>query len=937
MENFYQCFAETARRYGTAVAVEVQRRDALETFTYSQLLEMAEAAAARLAAQGVSPGDRCVLLADNDAQWCAAYLGIFRLGAIGVPMDTNYSPKQIAALLRDCGSKVVVTTARFRPGVCEALAQSGVACKVAMLDEVAATAAGDPRASESTSPARREDVALILYTSGTTSDPKGVVLTHGNLLAERESILASLEVGERDTILGVLPLFHALPQLANLLLPFTVGARVVFLETVNTTELLRALEERGITIFCCVPQFFYLIHARLLQQLAAAGRAQRAAFRTLLGFNGWLRERLRVNAGGVFFRRVHRVLGSRMRLLVTGGSRFDPAIGRDLFRMGFDILQAYGLTECTAAATLLRLGDPRVDTVGQPMPGIEVRIAAPEASASGEGGDGEVLIRGANVMQGYYNRPAVNAETLRDGWLYSGDLGRFEASGHLRITGRKKDVIILSSGKNIYPEEIEAHYLQSPYIKELCVMGLQRPGEPAAERLHAVVTPDFEVMRERKVLNTREILRYEIDNLGIKLPSHKRILSYEIWTDALPRTTTRKLKRFEIARHRAEMAQSAQTTAAPQRPALDPADAAWAAQPEVARALEAVREAGRKKIAGDIHPDANIELELGLDSMERVELLTHLEQMFGTTVTEEVMQKIYTVRELVAAVIPAGGATASGAVVGGGDSWARLLGGGPGGVPEDDAQLCGLLEPKLVPIGIMYIATHAAALVARLLLGCRATGTERLPDEGACLVCPNHESFLDPFLLVGTLPWKTFRRLFFVGASEYFATPLSAWLARKVNIVPVDPDTNLVGAMQAGAFGLRHGKVLVLFPEGERTVDGEVKNFKKGAAILSLHTRARIVPVALRGFFEVWPRGRSFAWKKFLPGSGARIRVRFGAPLALGPALPEGCTLREAEARYATATTELRDAVVAMWKESGRKEDARMKPGATVGIEGRDV
>jgi long-chain acyl-CoA synthetase len=935
MQNFYECFAETVRRHGGALAVEVQRRDALESFTYTQLEGMAEAAAARLEAQGLAPGERCALLADNDAHWCATYLGVLRLGAVGVPLDTNYSPKQIAALLRDCGAKIVVTTPRYRSSVCEAVAQCGGACQVLQLAELAAPAAGGPCSGGSVGPARREDPAVILYTSGTTSDPKGVVLTHGNLLAERESVFEIINVDERDTILGVLPLFHALPQLANLLLPFVVGARVVFLETVNTTELLRALEERGISIFCCVPQFFYLIHARVMQQVEAAGRAQRAAFRTMLRLNGWLRGRLGMNAGPLLFRRVHRVMGSRMRLLITGGSRFDPGIGQDLFRMGFNILQAYGLTECSGAATVNRPGDPQVDSVGQALPGVEVRIAPPDASMPGV--DGEVLIRGPIVMPGYFNRPAVNAEILRDGWLYTGDLGTLDASGRLRITGRKKDVIVLSSGKNIYPEEVEAHYAQSPYIKELCVMGLERPGEPAAERLHAVVVPDFEVMRERKVVNTREILRYEIDSLSIRLPGHKRILSYEIWTDVLPRTTTRKLKRFEIARRRAENARTAEATAAP-RPPLGPAEAAWAAQPEVARALEAVREACKHKVAGDIRPDANIELELGLDSMERVELLTHLEEIFGTKVPDEVTQKIYTVRDLISALVPAeGGGEAGGSAAAGGDVWARLLGAGPGGIPKDDAELCGLLKQKAVPTAIAFVATHTATMVARLLLGLRVAGIERLPDEGACVLCPNHESYLDPFLLVGTLPWKTFRRLFFVGASEYFATPLRAWLARQVKIVPVDPDTNLVRAMQAGAFGLQHGKVLILFPEGERTVDGEIKKFKKGAAILSLHLRAPIIPVALRGLFEIWPRGRSFAWKKFLPGSGARIRVRFGAALAPGPVLPEGVTLRDAEARYAAATAELRDAVAAMWNEIGRKEDARLKPGATGWSEGRNV
>src|SRR6185312_12171873 len=224
---------------------------------------------------------------------------------------------------------------------------------------------------------------------------------------------------------------------------------------------------------------------------------------------------------------------------------FDPKIGRDLEDMGFNVLQAYGLTETSGAASLTPPGRNVLGSVGPALPGSEIRIAPSQQGSD----DGEILIRGPIVMKGYYNRPDATAEVIKDGWLHTGDLGYLDASGNLFVTGRSKDVIVLSSGKNVYPEEIEAHYLQSPLIKELCVMGLEsRPGEPVAERLHAVIVPNFEVLRERKVVNAREVLRFDIEGLSAQLPSTKRILSYDIWQEDLPRTTTRKLKRFEIRR-----------------------------------------------------------------------------------------------------------------------------------------------------------------------------------------------------------------------------------------------------------------------------------------------------------------------------------------------------------------------------------------------------
>ena len=302
--------------------------------------------------------------------------------------------------------------------------------------------------------------------------------------------------------------------------------------------------------------------------------------------------------------------------------------------------------------------------------------------------------------------------------------------------------------------------------------------------------------------------------------------------------------------------------------------------------------------------------------MERVELLTHLEQIFGTEVPDEVAQRIYTVRELIEAVRPQGEAAAKlGAA---GDVWAKLL----AEVPEDGLHLKDLLTPRWHVAVFMFVLLRACYGLCWLLLGFRVTGRQHLPvlrprAEGpqhpSFIISPNHQSYLDPFLLVAVLPFRVFRKLFFVGASEYFTTPLMRWVAKQINVVPVDPDTNLLRAMQAGAFGLRNGLVLILFPEGERSIDGTVKKFKKGATILSTHLEAPIVPVAMDGVYDLWPRNRPFNWRALLPGSGVRMRLTFGPPLPPPPKLPEPVTFKQAEAHYAGATEALRSAVSQMW------------------------
>jgi long-chain acyl-CoA synthetase len=901
MANFAGRISDVARRMPGQPAIERLHDDGrLDVMSYGELEDLAGRIAAWLVASGMGRGDRIAILADNDARWIAAYLGALRIGAVAVPLDTAYKAGQVATVLAHAGARLVFTTPRYLEAAASGAGRAGDVAVVLLSGQAAgitdATVFDHQHDIPAVAPADDDAMAVMLFTSGTTADPKGVVLTHGNLEAERQAAFAVVTVTEEDAILGVLPLFHALAQMANLLLPLAVGARVVFLETISSSALVAALGSRDITIFACVPQFFYLIHDRVTAEVARKGRLARALVRGLISANVVVRDRTGMNPARRVFARIHRPLGTRMRLFVTGGSKFDAGVSRDLYGLGFTILNAYGLTETSGGATIVRPGDRFNASVGQPLPGVEVRILPRDRAAADEDGsdDGEVLIRGPIVMREYFNRPDATSESLRDGWLHTGDLGRLDADGRLYITGRKKEIIVLSSGKNLYPEELEAHYRQSAFLKELCVLGLSRPGEPAAERLHAVVVPDEDVLRARGIVNLKELLRFEIESLSVALAPHKRILSYDIWMEPLPRTTTGKIRRHEVERRVREQAASRTDEIAP----VAGADAEWAAQPGHAAALALI--AGRLGKAA-VRPDANLELDLGLDSMERVELLTQLEQHQGTHVAPETRATIFTVRQLVDAVRAAASTGARGSAAdaesAGELPWDTLL-----SAPDDPAMARDLGRRRPVAAPLFFVIVKTAGLAARLLVGFRHSGSANLPAKGPYIISPNHQAYLDPFFVAAALPYRAFRDLFFVGASEYFETPLARWFARLANLIPVDPDANLVRAMQAGATGLRLGKVLVLFPEGERSIDGGVKKFRKGAPILSAHLDAPIVPVALDGLFDLWPRGRSFQWRALWPGRRRPVRVEFGPPI------------RSERGAYAESTAALRAAVAAMFE-----------------------
>lgn len=419
-------------------------------------------------------------------------------------------------------------------------------------------------------------------------------------------------------------------------------------------------------------------------------------------------------------------------------------------------------------------------------------------------------------------------------------------------------------------EEIEAHYCKSAFVKEVCVLGS-----------HAVVVPDMEQMRRRKVANVGDLLRFELEGLSHLLPPDQRAGGYEIWFDPLPRTPAQQIDRPEVERRVRER----QRTARAPEAVLSDAERAWLAEPHVAAALPLIR--ARAQREARIRPDANLEIDLGLDSMERVELLMELEQRFGVTFATP--SEILTVRELVDAIdrpksLPPQEAAWS--------PWTSIL--------RDLPEMNWLLRKRTFAAPLLWLLLP---IVRMLLMRVRVTGLDNLPQSGGYILTPNHQSYVDPFVLCSVLPYRAFSHVFFLGAPEYFETPLTRWVARTVNLVPVDPDSNLLPAMRAGAFGLTHGKILILFPEGERSIDGTVKKFKKGAAILAQHLGVPVVPVALKGIHELWPRNGGVNWRRVAPWSGHRVSIEIGEPLSF----PAGANYNESAMR-------LRTRVNAMWE-----------------------
>jgi long-chain acyl-CoA synthetase len=486
-----------------------------------------------------------------------------------------------------------------------------------------------------------------------------------------------------------------------------------------------------------------------------------------------------------------------------------------------------------------------------------------------------VLIRGGVVFKGYYKNPDATREAFtEDGWFRSGDLGRLDADGHLYIVGRAKDVIVLPSGKNVHPEDVEAHYLRSPLVEELAVIGVSDADALAgSERLAAVVVPNFEYLRQAKIANSKEAIRHGLDNLGRELPEYQRVRDYIIRTEPLPRTATRKIKRFELAKL---LAYGNGTGRLSDHKTWDLSDLDKdLLDSSVGKAVVAAIKNNSKDVDGAIHPAMNLEIDLGLDSLARAETFAALEHAFSTEFEAEEAAAALTVKDVIDLVERHGGSQVSNVAV---DlDWGQIVAAADASVPEIEPVLKN--RPLFAPFA--WGVYKCFYLMFRLLFRLEVQGLENLTSlkrdtrtneiESTFLVCPNHQSFLDPFVVCSNYPLWLFRNTFHVGASEFWEGRFMRWLARLLHVVPVNPDTELMRAMRAGAAGLKNGKILHIYPEGERAFDGGLHDFKKGAVILAAELDRPIVPVALDGLYNVWPR---HSWRFRL----AKVKVRFGQP-----------------------------------------------------------
>lgn len=521
------------------VAFRIKRDGDYVEFTRGEVAQRAAVLGAHLASVGVQPGDRVGLLSDNQPEWGMAYLSIVGHGMTAVPIDRLLKPGEYQRILEDSGARAIIVSGGFIEDVRKIKDSLPNLEHILHLEDtvhqeqngVAPDYVADP-----------DDLAVLIYTSGTTGQPKGVMLSHKNIMSNVVSCTQSISFSRGDNFLSVLPMHHTFECTAGFLAPIYQGATVTYVGSLKSRDIIDTMRDTQATIMLAVPLLYEKMHAGILRKI----KTQPPHLKTILNLSMSIvkvAEKFNKKIGHAVFRSLREKGGfGSIRFFVSGAAALPPEVAQGFERLGMVILQGYGLTEASPVVSVNRFGSPKHDSVGPVISGVEVKVLNPD-----ETGVGELMFRGDNVMLGYYNNTEATEEVLKDGWLYTGDSGWVDEDGHIHIAGRLKNVIVTKAGKNIYPEEIEGELSLSPYIAEVLVFGAVKASS-GEEYVKAIVVPDYEYL-EQENMDTDEaflttLLDQEIRERCANLADYKRVKEFELRKEEFPKTSTRKIKRF---------------------------------------------------------------------------------------------------------------------------------------------------------------------------------------------------------------------------------------------------------------------------------------------------------------------------------------------------------------------------------------------------------
>jgi long-chain acyl-CoA synthetase len=807
-------------RSGRETAYLQRRGYRTARWSYRQVAELAFRFARELDARAITKGDRVLLWGPNSAEWVAAFLGCALRGAVVVPMDDVATPDFALRVHQQVGAKLLVCSR-------EHVQQSIPTLALEDLPEALAT---QSPASYPTAEVEPADTLEIVFTSGTTAEPKGVVITHGNVLAN----VAPLELEIRKYLkyerwvhpvrfLNLLPLSHVFGQFLGIFLPPLMGGTVIFQDSFKPAEVIATIHRKRVSLLVAVPRVLQSLKEKIERDLEDEGCSEnfRQQFRVAEGKHFLLRWWI--------FRRIHRQFGWKFWAFISGGAALDRDTEEFWGRLGYAAIQGYGLTETTSLISVnhpFRLGK---GSIGKVLAGREIKLAP----------DGEILVRGGGVATGYWNGSDLHPVASEDGWYRTGDVGELDAEGNLYFKGRKKDVIVTPAGMNVYPDDLEAALRRQPEVKDVVVIALPRNGN--AEPCPAIILRDAGADPDGIVKRANE-----------SLAEYQRMHTWVVWPEEdFPRTSTQKPLRNVIQ----QAVQAQLTQKSPNQMPSSP----------LAELIGRIT----KRAPSRLSPDANLESELNLTSLDRVELLSALEDRYQLDLSETRFAAVNTVGEL-----------------------ERMLQGKlPPRAPYHYPRWVQRWPVTWVRLTVHYLCLRPAVF----LLGWpRVEGRQNLKAvRGPVLVICNHIGDVDPGFVLTALPAHLRHKLAIATggeALEILRTPPATrgFMGRAydrvkwtlgvslLNLFPLPREAGFRESFAYAGESVDRGYSVLVFPEGRHTTDGKTIPFRAGIGLLANNLQIPIVPMRIDGLFELKQAGKKFA-------RPSQVKVKIGAPVQFAP------------------------------------------------------
>lgn len=790
-----------------------------KSFTYQELFQKIDYYSEKYFSN--NSYSKVAIHAENSADWIFAFYAAWKNNCTVIPVDFLASANDVTYILNDCKPDLLFVSNHTVSKLDTINKELENPPKIENLDgQKSEVAIQQNQKVIWDAPNDIEKTAVIIYTSGTTGNPKGVMLSYKNLLSNIEGVSKKVKIYTQDRqVLMLLPLHHIFPLTGSMIAPLNVGGTSVMSPSMQSSDILETLKNNKVNIMIGVPRLYDLLYKSLKTKVFASfiGRSFYSIIKTLRS----------KKLAKIIFKKVHTGFGGYLKYLVSGGAALDKEIGTFFQTLGFDVLEGYGMTEAAPMITFTRPGKEIIGSPGQALPGLKMEIR-----------DGEIVAKGDNIMKGYYNKPEETQDVLKDGWLYTGDLGRIDKNGYLFITGRKKEIIVLQNGKNINPVELETKLERYECITEAAVFQKN-------DKLHALIVPDYEQLTKLKVSDPEKYFKKElIPDINQQLTSYKRIMKFLLINEELPRTRLGKIQRFKLEDIFEKPKAKEKVAHTKEEP--------------VSEEYKVIKTYIESQVDMTISPEDHLEFDIAMDSLGKITLIDFIERTFGVKIEEDKLIKFPSISNMVDYVkenklfqnfeLP---------------NWSEIL------KEKIHFQL-----PKSWPTQSFII--KSARFFFKLYFKFNTKGLENIP-EGAAILTPNHQSFFDGLFVTACLKRKTIKDTYFYAKRKHVNNRFLKFMAHRNNVIIMDMNLDIKESIQKMAAVLKENKKIIIFPEGTRTTNGEMGEFKKTFAILSKELNVPIVPVVIKGAYDVLPAGSKF------PKPFREIEVEY-----LKPVYPKG-------------------------------------------------